>query len=284
MKRLGIAALLAGTSLGAHALGTLADVSIIDAGTGAVLTTHYYQGEYWIAGTPGARYRIEIHNRLGERVLAVTAVDGVNVISGATASWEQTGYVFGPGQGYAIDGWRKSDAAVAAFEFTAAPASYAARTGRPANIGVIGVALFRERSTLPILAQSAAPPAASSARNQERAPAPPQAPGVAGLAGASADASAALPSAAAPLMDFVARTPTNAPLGTGHGERETSYVAHTDFERQQAMPNELIRIRYDSLANLVAMGVLPPPHVWPAPNPFPDAPLARYVPDPPGSR
>ena len=33
----------------------------------------------------------------------------------------------------------------AAFEFVASPASYAERTGRPANVGVIGVALFKER-------------------------------------------------------------------------------------------------------------------------------------------
>ena len=65
MKRLCIAALLAGTSLGAHALGRLADVSIIDSETGAVLTPHYFQGEYWIAGAPGARYAIQIRNRLG---------------------------------------------------------------------------------------------------------------------------------------------------------------------------------------------------------------------------
>jgi hypothetical protein len=256
MKRLCIAVLLAGTSLGAHALGRLAEVSIIDSTTGAVLTPHYYQGEYWIAGAPGARYSIEIRNRLGERVLAVTAVDGVNVISGDTASWEQTGYVFGPGQGYRIDGWRKSDAEVAAFEFTAAPASYAARTGRPANIGVIGVALFRERRVPPLIAT--APPAAAAR-------------------------SAAAPSAAQ-SMDLGAQGPISEKLGTGHGEREASPVAHTDFERLQASPNEVIRIRYDSFANLLAMGVIPQPRVSPAPNPFPDAPLARYVPDPPGPR
>src|SRR5450755_1910156 len=125
VKRLCIAALLAGTSLQAHALGRLADVSIIDRDTGSMIATHYYRGEYWIAGRPGARYAIAIRNHLGERVLAVTAVDGVNVISGDTASWDQTGYIFGSGESYQITGWRKSNAEVAAFEFTAAPSSYA---------------------------------------------------------------------------------------------------------------------------------------------------------------
>jgi hypothetical protein len=257
MKRLCIAALLAGTSLGAHALGRLADVSIIDSATGAVLTPHYYQGEYWIAGAPGARYSIEIRNRLGERMLAVTAVDGVNVISGDTASWEQTGYVFGAGEGYRIDGWRKSDAEVAAFEFTAAPASYAARTGRPANVGVIGVALFRKRIAPPVVA----------------------------MAPAAGEAAAAAPEPMASVarsMDFAARPQPREKLGTGHGPREYSYVAHTGFERLQPAPNEVIRIRYDCLANLIAMGVLPQPRAWPAPNPFPDAPPVHYAPDPPG--
>jgi hypothetical protein len=189
-------------------------------------------------------------------VLAVTAVDGVNVISGDTASWEQTGYVFGAGQGYRIAGWRKSDAEIAAFEFTAAPASYAARTGRPANVGVIGVALFRERIAPPVIAGSMAPPAVPRSEAQA--------------------------ASAARSMDFAARAGLNEKLGTGHGEREASYVAHTDFERLQSAPNEVIRIRYDSLPNLVALGVIPQPRVWPLPNPFPDSPVSRYVPDPPG--
>src|SRR5262249_26858262 len=126
------------------AVGGIAHVMIIDRNSGVELTPHLYRGEYWVAGTPGATYAIETRNRLSERLLAVTSVDGVNVISGATASWDQTGYVFDPGQGYQITGWRKSDAEVAAFTFTDSPNSYAARTGRPANVGVIGVALFRE--------------------------------------------------------------------------------------------------------------------------------------------
>ena len=126
-------------SCNALAVGDVAQVTIIDRSTGAVLTPHLHHGEYWVAGRPGTTYAIEIHNHLDERVLAVTSVDGVNVISGATAAWNQTGYVFRPQQNYRITGWRKSDDEVAAFTFTASPNSYAARTGRPAKVGVIGV-------------------------------------------------------------------------------------------------------------------------------------------------
>src|SRR5271154_2509066 len=136
---------LLGANCGAQGIGGMAQVAVIDRDSGVVLSPYFYHGEYWVAGRPGARYAIEIRNRLGERLLAVTSVDGVNVISGATAGWDQTGYVFSPGEHYEITGWRKTDREVAAFTFTASPNSYAERTGRPANVGVIGVALFRER-------------------------------------------------------------------------------------------------------------------------------------------
>jgi hypothetical protein len=139
-----IAAALA-ASCDADAVGTLASVSLIDQDSGAVLPLHYFRGEYWVAGNPGSRYAIEIRNHSGGRLLAVTSVDGVNVLSGATAGWEQSGYVFDPGESYQITGWRKSHTEVASFTFTDSPNSYAERTGRPANVGVIGVAVFRER-------------------------------------------------------------------------------------------------------------------------------------------
>ena len=141
----------------AQAIGRLVDVDVIDRDTGAQLPVYQHRGEWWIAGRPGARYAIQVRNAAPGRVLGVMAVDGVNVISGDTASWEQTGYVLSRGQSAQITGWRKSDAEVAAFHFTALPNSYAARTGRPDDVGVIGVAVFRERYVPPPPPVSAAP-------------------------------------------------------------------------------------------------------------------------------
>jgi hypothetical protein len=244
----------------AQALRGLADVSIIDRDSGVVLDTHYYRGEYWVAGRPGGRYAIEIHNRLGERVLAVTSVDGVNVVSGATAGWDQGGYVFGPRDRYQITGWRKSDAEVAAFTFTDLPNSYAARTGRPANVGVIGVAVFRERQ----------PPTVDQ-------------PAIGGLSSNRSDAARAAESAPMSPRSALAAPQPMAKLGTGHGEREYSYVDHTEFVRMQPQPNQVIRIHYDSLDNLFAMGIITRPHPMPpVPNPFPGSREQQYVPDPAG--
>jgi hypothetical protein len=283
MKRLLMSAVLftLGVCAEAHAVGKLAEVSIIDRDSGCALSTHYYRGEYWVAGSPGARYAISIRNRLGERVLAVTSVDGVNVVSGATASWGQTGYVFGAGEAYQITGWRKSDSDVAAFAFTPSPNSYAERTGRPANVGIIGIALFRER--LAAVMPEVSRPGEVAREEHSNRPAD----------AAAGSASAAPPAPTARAADSFAKSAGNIAwpanqspepkLGTAHGQRESSWVTHTEFERQQSEPNEIVRIRYDSMENLVAMGIVPPRGRVPAePNAFPGVASRSYVADPPG--
>lgn len=115
------------------------DMGIYDRTAGRELLVYRQGGDRYIAGELGHEYEIRLRNRSGGRVLAVTSVDGVNVITGRTA----------------------------------APDSYAARTGRPDNVGVIGVAVFRERvyRPEPLLreqsgaAADAAGPATESARS-----------------------------------------------------------------------------------------------------------------------
>jgi hypothetical protein len=275
MKRLVLTAAVALLSFDALAVGRVADVTVIDRDSGRTLPTYYHRGEYWVAGTPGARYGIEVHNRTTERLLAVMAVDGVNVVSGETAGWDQTGYVFAPYQSYDVTGWRKSNAEVAAFQFAAAPDSYAARTGRAANIGVIGIAIFRERiETPPLVLESPhhyRSEAAAAAEDSNRA--------LGGVPGSGFVDKAARASPNAAVTRPAAPAPS---LGTAHGQREGSYVEHTEFTRRQSSPDEIIRIRYDSQENLVAQGVIRrPAHPAVGPNPFPQS-GEGFVPDPPG--
>jgi hypothetical protein len=310
-----LAVAIASASLAASAVGRVADVNVIDRNTGRTLPVYFHQGEYWVAGQPGAKYAIQIRNSRGPRVLAVTSVDGLNVLSGETADFGQSGYVFESGQRYGIEGWRKSDSEVAAFVFTASGDSYAERIGKPRDLGVIGVALFRERPPVALYSppamthrpESTAPSSADlsdkfreSASGTAQAPASKAAPIMrepAPSAAAAAPAPApATPSAqadagsrkAAPAMERERAAAALAPLpgaklGTAHGERETSIVSRTQFVRNSPQPDEIIRIRYDSHANLIALGVLPSPRVQPVPNAFPGA-TASYVPDPPAWR
>jgi hypothetical protein len=98
---------------------------------------------------PGHRYAIGVHNLSGGRLLSVVSVDGINAVSGDTADWLQSGYALSPWQSFDVLGWRKSQSHVADFVFTSVNQSYAARTGRPDNVGVIGVAVFREAVPVP---------------------------------------------------------------------------------------------------------------------------------------
>ncbi|MDP3226719.1 MAG: hypothetical protein Q8N13_01940 [Acidovorax sp.] len=284
-----LAALLALVSLPAQAIGRLADVTIVDRDTGATLPVHYAKGEYWVAGRPGARYAVTVHNRSGGRVLAVPSVDGVNVLSGETAAWDQRGYVFSPYERYQITGWRKSSSEVAAFEFSHIANAYASRTGRPAHVGVIGVALFREQPPVP---SPSVTPEPQRERRESRD-------GSNSLGGLREDLGRTLPSAPAPAAaapqsepessarsqsaDSVAKAAPapSARLGTAHGQRETSVVSHTTFTRLQDQPNEIISIRYDSLENLIASGVIREPIARPhVPRAFPQSDNVSYVPDP----
>jgi len=263
----GLALLGAGCAPMAHAEGRLVQVDIVDRDTGAPLRVWRDHGRPVVAGRPGARYAVRLTNRTGERVLAVVAIDGVNILTGETAASDQDGYVLGPYERASLTGWRKSHSEVAAFEFTALENSYAARTGRPDDVGVIGVALFRERvpawrEARPDVGLAPRPGEDERLARDQAAPLraePPVAAAPAARAGATGNAEAGR---AAAESSADARLAKSAPqpsdrLGTGHGAREYSYVTDTTFDRLTGTPQDVVRIRYDSLANLVAAGIVP---------------------------
>jgi hypothetical protein len=231
---------------------------------------HEHRGELFVAGEPGHEYEIRLRNAGDVRVLAVTSVDGVNVVTGRTAAVDQPGYVLDAGTGTSIDGWRKSLGEVASFFFTTPRRSYAARTGRPDDVGVIGVAMFREA---PRVARLAPPWSPATDRESQRGK----------REAASRDR--ASPAGAAPAIGNAATAragesaQADAPaLGTGHGARRDSPVQHTTFERASPTPDAVLRIYYDSERRLVARGVISPgPRVAQRrPEAFPGG----FVPDP----
>lgn len=128
-----------------QAAADLVDLQVVDRETGQPARVWRHGGRLFVAGQPGARYSLRVTNHTEGRVLVVMSVDGVNILTGATANYDQMGYVFGPYQSYDVSGWRKSDTEVAAFTFAPLPQSYAARTGRPGDVGVIGIAAFKEQ-------------------------------------------------------------------------------------------------------------------------------------------
>ena len=131
-------------------MGNIADVTVYDRMENRTLPIHQHNGRYYVVGKPGNEYQIRVANRGRQEILSVVSVDSVNAVSGETANWSQTGYVLGNHQAFDIRGWRKSMDRIAAFYFTEHQNSYAARTGRPNNVGVIGVAVFHKKVEPPV--------------------------------------------------------------------------------------------------------------------------------------
>jgi hypothetical protein len=286
------------------------DLKMVDRETGQPLQVWRHDGRLFVAGEPGDRYSLRVTNHTDGRVLVVMSVDGVNILSGETAGYNQRGYIFGPHQSYDLIGWRKSLSEVADFTFTRLPQSYAALTGRPANVGVIGIAVFNEK-VAPVAAEQAAPApppddfyrgAADGAGAADRAITRSVPPRPGGIDNSTAvtemvvtgekresrrqSVPAAVSAFASRSRDVTAAERPDEKLGTGHGEREQSVTMLVPFERATPYPQFTQEIAYDTHDNLVAMGVIPP---WRygerRPRPFPSSPGGEaFVPDPPDDR
>ena len=204
----------------------------------------------------GQRYRLHIVNPTGARVEAVVSVDGLDAIDGRPANLAKRGYVIPAFGDVTIDGWRTSMDTVAAFRFSAVRDSFAAQQKDDRNVGVVGVAFFRERP--PIVWRQ--PPVAweGNGPGSRGAPAP----------------SAASPKAGADRSG----------LGTQFGESHDSRVEETAFVRADTGPSTVAELRYDDRAGLVARGIRLPPQRWgeqdemarrDGAQPFPDTRFAQ---------
>jgi hypothetical protein len=259
----------------AGAVGRIADVTVYDRAEGRMLPVYRHDGRYYVVGRPGNEYLVRVRNRTAADILAVVSVDGVNAVSGETAHWSQGGYVLAPRQRYDIMGWRKSTERAAAFYFTDLPDSYAARTGRPDHVGVIGVAVFRKKAEPPARIERPASPRYQPSPQEDSDDTPYPAgsqPEAAAEGGPTKSRSA---DAAGARQEPLARERRSPALGTGHGRNEASHVTMTRFQRATSSPAEVIAIHYDSHANLVALGVIRDQRAS-VPSPFP----GQFVPDP----
>ncbi len=281
-------ALAIGAALAAAACGTRAPETTSDIGAvrgdsvdlwaesgGRRLEVFRADGKAYLLGEPGAPYEIVIANRTDARVEVVLSVDGRDAVSGREADYRANrGYVLDPGEQTRVQGFRTSLDAVAAFEFARADESYAARMGTPANVGVIGLAVFDEAPR---------PPEEAPPRIAEPQPVP-YAGGGEDEAAAPAAAKSAAPGSGA------AAEPVQQGLGTRYGHGVDSEATVVPFARRDPeKPIEVLALYYDDRAGLEARGVRVPPPAAPepdrcaGPNPFPGVPCADngFAPPPP---
>ncbi len=224
---------------------------------GQNLPIFQHQRHWYVGGDNGQPYQLLLRNHTNGRLLVVTSVDGVNVLTGEPAAAEQTGYLIEPQGSVSIEGWRKSLDAVAQFVFTAPDNSYANRTGQGGNTGILGFAVFEE--LVP-------PPPSPNYRRRD-----------------SAREMQSMPSAAPSL-----NTEKRSDMGTGHGEQVYSPVQQAQFRRASQRPAEALQIHYASLAQLERRRIALR-DIWrhddprsEDPNPFPGE--RQFVPDPPPRR
>lgn len=104
-------------------------------------------GRVYVVGEHGQRYLIQVRNHSPNRVEIVASVDGLDVIDGRPANYRKRGYILAPYGTLEIEGFRRSEDAVASFRFGSVRDSYAERKGEGRNIGVIGVAFFAEQGS-----------------------------------------------------------------------------------------------------------------------------------------
>ncbi len=101
-----------------------------------------------VIGEDGERYKIVVRNGTTARFEVVASVDGLDVVDGKPADPNRRGYLVDPHGVLVIDGFRTSDAQVAAFRFGKVADSYAAQTSGDRNVGVVGLAIFSERGAV----------------------------------------------------------------------------------------------------------------------------------------
>ncbi len=210
---------------------TMFNILTIEAVDGPALRSVVHQGKTYYGGQLGQRYRVVVSNRHSARAEFVTTVDGRNVIDNTPGSASGRGYIIQPRASSPIDGWRTSTSEVAVFRISAPEQSYAAASGDPSNVGVIGVAVWLEKPA------SAAPVAPK--------------PSFASRPAATMRAGMSLQSLGA---------------GTAFGEAAASRVSTIPFERGADRPQETAVINYDTVENLIARGILP---AGKDANPFP---------------
>jgi hypothetical protein len=118
--------------------------AVLDDRGRAMSVTSLADGEFRLRGRSGDLYRLALSNRGRQTVEVVATVDGLDVLSGRSGSVSNRGYVVRPGDMVVIEGFRKSEDAVAAFRFSSPGDAYASNTpqGDPRNIGVLGMAVF----------------------------------------------------------------------------------------------------------------------------------------------
>ena len=234
---------------------------------GSSAKEYIHKGSYYIEGKEGSKFSLRMRNNSGARVLFVPTVDGLSVMSGEEASFKSRGYIVNAYDSVTIDGWRTSNNNVAEFFFSHPKGSYAVKSDKGGNLGVIGCAVFKEKYkaptyiTIPTPSYPATPQWTLSTSGSHNLR-------------AGDNTVNAMFSCSSASLNCAAPTSNNAPtvkagLGAGFGQDKYSPVISVDFDKEST-PTEIFSLYYNTRKNLEALGVEFRKPVYVTPSAFPD--------------
>jgi hypothetical protein len=225
---------------------------------GEPLEVLYGRGRGYVEAREGAEYDLLLRNPLPVRVAVALSVDGLNTIDARrTSAWDASKWVIEPYGTIRITGWQMSSSRARRFYFTNERDSYAARTGRATDLGVITAVFYREAAARPY---PVTPPRYED-RNEprERSEQPKERRAPESDADSSSRAGGAENGARAGRGSVAARPrPDDDYAATGIGrsvENDVEWI-HMSLERTPAAE---FTVRYEYRDALIRLGVLPRP-------------------------
>lgn len=260
----------------------------------------------FVEGREGSNFELELNNLTGRRLLVHPTVDGLSCMNGKLASKNDNkhGYVLPPFMSIRVPGWRLDDEEVAQFFFAGSGKSYAEKTGRGEDKGVIACAVWEEKAWVTVngIWQRGLPNANNDLTfdtSQLRYTIPeltvePHANINYGSGGEEPTmrgftcSSRINPETASGGSQIGCPRTQNLTqnLGTGYGKRTEHQVYKVSFETATAEPQCLAVVYYDDRRGLRARGIKVPVedgYFKALPNPFPkDEPQSVGCPPPPG--
>jgi len=244
-------------------------VQLISAGR--TITQHASGGQNYLEAPDKGEYIIRITNNGWERKEVVASVDGLSVMTGESASFEDRGYILSGFSTIDIKGWRRTSDDVAAFEFTKVADSYSSKMGKgEQNIGVIGVAVFNEKVERKYWIQ---PKIQQYYLYRDY---------IGGgemyetLGGSSLSNSVESSASKSTSKSLESAQPESYNIGTGYGKETSMKVTNVSFARDSASPDFVTSYRYASRPTLIKWGVITEPVQ--SPDPFPGNKVACKAP------
>lgn len=262
---------------------------------GKTITQHASGGQNYLEAPAVGEYIIRITNNGWEKKEVVVSVDGLSVMTGEKASFDDRGYVLTAYSTIDIKGWRRTSDDVAAFEFTKVADSYSSKMGKgEQNVGVIGVAVFNEKVERKHWVQPVLQPdylyrdyigggemygsldtlgggASSGGVTYSNSGGP-----TASINSAPTTRSTSRRITKSTSKSLVSEQSDSYNIGTGYGKETSMKVTNVSFIRESTNPDFVTSFRYASRPTLIKWGVITEPVQ--SPDPFPGNKVACKAP------